>query len=514
MLLCFYRKCEYKPRLIEKECYLFDDHACTLVVGRSGTNVVQLLIANSDTKPPKKASVLSMIREIKYEDLDFDRQKDFIGGGSFGNVYKGQWKTHFPVAIKEISGTLDADTKKHFDTEAEVMMRANNSWVVRLHGIAKTEQRAALVMELMPESPLFPQNVSLKQLLRNGQELSWTIRYQIAEDIAHGLYLLHGDGIFHRDLKSDNVLLDDHLRAKLSDFGLSKIKSASRSSSRQGGQSVGTVAWTAPELFQRKAIFTEKADIYSLGVTLWEMAARKMPFSDAANVALIPSWVSMGDREDIPDNCPAGFKSVIEEAWKQKPEERLALPMLIERLHALHTASLPAVAMNTPRVSEVPTPSLVLSGASVSTMPLAASPEGLPNLVQRLAQVELGCSTLVMARSKTVATATPTAKVLAFQTPSPVKTLKPTTPSPDPQEVSQFLELVAQGWQDRAEAMLKRNPSLVLARGTLNDLAGRKFEGVDPEIARLGGNGVRALGISQPFNMHCGLWMPRCGECF
>ncbi len=191
----------------------------------------------SSGESPQKPAVFPM-RRIPFSDVQFGVR---LGAGSYGTVHQGLWK-QMPVAIKEIRGTLNAETQRDFNTEAEVMVRANSTRVVRLWGVAEEPQRIALVMELMPYG-------SLNQLLHNGQALDWKIRYQISEDIAHGLLLLHGDGILHRDLKSDNVLLDDRFRAKLSDFGLAKIKSTARSSSNRGGLSLGTEGWMAPELF-------------------------------------------------------------------------------------------------------------------------------------------------------------------------------------------------------------------------------------------------------------------------
>lgn len=78
---------------------------------------------------------------------------------------------------------------------------------------------------------------------------------------------------------------------------------------------VGTIAWMAPELFERGAIYTKKSDVYSLGITFWELASRKTPFADANNPSLIPSWISKGDREVIPQDCPPKLASLITACW-------------------------------------------------------------------------------------------------------------------------------------------------------------------------------------------------------
>ena len=280
-----------------------------------------------------KSSIIP-VRHINFKDIQYNPQTDRLGQGSFGTVYKGEWNK-LPVAVKEIHGTLNKEIEKAFNNEAEIMMRANNNWVVRLYGIAQELQKIALVMELMPKG-------SLNQLLHNGQELPWDLRYQIAQDIAHGLNLLHNDDILHRDLKSDNVLLDDRLRAKLSDFGLSKIKNSSRSTTKRT-QAVGTEGWMAPELFldidelEDSVIpYSMYSDIYSYGMVLWEIATRKLPYEGHRPIQ-IEKFVKSGKRLAYPKEIiiPENFKLIVKGACEQKPEDRLSLPVLIERLKFL-----------------------------------------------------------------------------------------------------------------------------------------------------------------------------------
>ena len=140
-----------------------------------------------------------------------------LGEGGFGIVYKGTWKHGGEVAIKQIKSILEEDAELELKNESSVMAKLNSPYIIRLFGLCWDENKYALVMELMP-------NASLSQLLRSGKELPWDIRYSIARDVAYGLRFLHDRKILHRDLKSANVLLDGNLRAKLSDFGLSKVK--------------------------------------------------------------------------------------------------------------------------------------------------------------------------------------------------------------------------------------------------------------------------------------------------
>jgi len=118
-----------------------------------------------------------------------------------------------------------------------------------------------------------------------------------------------------------NVLLNEHLEAKLTDFGLSKIK-IETANTLNSQPAVGTLLWMAPELFKRKAQCTLKSDIYSLGMTLWELASRKRPFEDAVNPAIAMQWVQEGQREEIPYDCPPHIAKLIKFCWNQEAAKR------------------------------------------------------------------------------------------------------------------------------------------------------------------------------------------------
>ena len=88
----------------------------------------------------------------------------------------------------------------------------------------------------------------------------------------------------------------------------------------------------APELFIRRAEYTLACDIYSLAVTLWELAARKVPFSNAVSESLVQQWVQSGEREDIPPNCPEYLTKLITQGWSGNPGERPSASEIVQRL--------------------------------------------------------------------------------------------------------------------------------------------------------------------------------------
>jgi sterile alpha motif and leucine zipper-containing kinase AZK len=177
-----------------------------------------------------------------------------------------------------------------------------------------------LVMELMTQS--------LYDMLRKGSvnpELQW----KIANDIVCGMYYLVScqPPIYHRDLKSHNILLDSSLRAKITDFGLSKVKTESLSSLSR----VGTPQWSAPEVLDSdsESVDYEKADVFSFGVVLWELVTGNIPWKGLRPDQVISAVAFKGKRLEISDNVDSAMKEIITQCWRQ-PQERKTFKDLLD----------------------------------------------------------------------------------------------------------------------------------------------------------------------------------------
>ncbi len=131
-----------------------------------------------------------------------------------------------------------------------------------------------------------------------------------------GLSYLHLQKIIHRDLKSLNVLLDNQYHAKITDFGLAKIKLESNSTSTKTKQGMGTTRWRAPELFKRNVSPNVASDVYSYGMVLWEIASRQLPFSDASDDVTVMGWIKDGEQEKLPTDCPESYGSLVQAVGK------------------------------------------------------------------------------------------------------------------------------------------------------------------------------------------------------
>jgi serine/threonine protein kinase len=136
-------------------------------------------------------------------------------------------------------------------------------------------------------------------------------------EAASAVAFLHSKGVVHRDVKSPNFLVVKG-NLKITDFGMSAASLASIST-RTGGPlelSVGTTRWAAPEAVAQKTVVNEKSDVYSLGIVLWELAARSLPYRDIPDNFRVLYLVKHENmRPEIPADCPEIFSNIFTRCW-------------------------------------------------------------------------------------------------------------------------------------------------------------------------------------------------------
>uniref|UniRef100_A0A6B2LGR1 Protein kinase domain-containing protein n=1 Tax=Arcella intermedia TaxID=1963864 RepID=A0A6B2LGR1_9EUKA len=174
----------------------------------------------------------------------------------------------------------------------------------------------------------YMENGSLNQLLSYVQ-LDLGMIKRIANDISLGMNYLHEEKVLHRDLTSRNILLSEHLQAKVADFGLSRRYIEDNDLS----YTMGSIAWMAPEVIADAKSFCKKSDVYSFGVVCWELFSRVSPCPpDLSNINLANKVLNEEWRPMIPESVPLEWKSLIKECWYQKLEVRPSFSQILQIL--------------------------------------------------------------------------------------------------------------------------------------------------------------------------------------
>ncbi|XP_008448242.2 serine/threonine-protein kinase EDR1 isoform X5 [Cucumis melo] len=243
-----------------------------------------------------------------------------IGIGFFGEVFRGIWNGT-DVAIKVfLEQDLTPENIEDFCNEISILSRLRHPNVILFLGACTKPPRLSMITEYMEMGSLY----SLIHLSGQKKKLSWRRRLKMLRDICRGLMCIHRMKIAHRDLKSANCLVNKHWTVKICDFGLSRILTDAPA---RGSPSAGTPEWMAPELFRNEP-FTEKCDIFSLGVIMWELCTLNRPWEGVPPERVVYAVGTEGSRLEIPEG-PLG--RLISDCWAE-PNERPSCEEILSRL--------------------------------------------------------------------------------------------------------------------------------------------------------------------------------------
>uniref|UniRef100_A0A674EGL6 mitogen-activated protein kinase kinase kinase n=1 Tax=Salmo trutta TaxID=8032 RepID=A0A674EGL6_SALTR len=246
--------------------------------------------------------------EVPFEEIS-DLQ--WVGSGAQGAVFLGKFHGE-DVAVKKVR-----DIK---ETEIKHLRKLKHPNIITFKGICTQAPCYCILMEYCAQGQLY-------EVLRAGRNITPSLLIDWAMGIAGGMNYLHLHKIIHRDLKSPNMLITHDDLVKISDFGTSKElfdKSMKMSFA-------GTVAWMAPEVIRNEPV-SEKVDIWSFGVVLWEMLTGEVPYKDVDSSAIIWGVGNNSLNLPIPKSCPDGFKILLRQCWNCKPRNRPSFRQILLHL--------------------------------------------------------------------------------------------------------------------------------------------------------------------------------------
>ena len=257
--------------------------------------------------------ILQYVHKISYESLGLGKK---IGQGGFSEIFESQWMG-IPVAVKVIfDPNINEALLEEFNNEIEKLFILRHPYIIQLYGITDSDknQKLAVITELAPKGSLFDY---LHKNSKTKNNLSLEFKNKITKQLVHTMAYIHSRGYVHRDLKTQNILLDKNLDMKLCDFGLTKLKSELNSGS---GQFAGTPCYMAPELFDRK-FYDDKVDVFAFGTVVWEIYTQKIPYFNCEALE-IKQKVTKGEELICSSIVPKQIASLIEKCRRVKPSER------------------------------------------------------------------------------------------------------------------------------------------------------------------------------------------------
>lgn len=284
--------------------------------------------------PTRKPNYVTPNLEIDYADLEIMEE---IGAGFYGKVSKAIWQEGTPVAVKHLKvasadGKIDELTKHRFRLEMEMLMALRHPNIVLFLGVCIHPPNFLLICEYLPRGSLY----DVLHKCPVGKVLSHKGRLQMSMDVACGMNYLHKQArepILHRDLKSTNLLVTEDFHVKVSDFGLARVKD-----STSFRRTPLDISIQAPEVLrskgQRYIHYTEKSDVFSYGLLLWEIFCHAIPF-EGVDPQHIAAKVLSKTRPEVPPSLPLSLRGLMTRCWDEDPQVRPAFQEIVRELRVL-----------------------------------------------------------------------------------------------------------------------------------------------------------------------------------
>ncbi|KAL8026327.1 hypothetical protein ABFX02_14G019200 [Erythranthe guttata] len=278
-----------------------------------------------------------------------------VAQGTYGTVFRGTYDNQ-DVAVKLLDWGEDgmstvaetAALRASFKQEVAVWHKLDHPNVTSFvgasmgtsqlkipsknpsEGFTTLPSRACCVLvEFLPKG-------TLKNLLYKNRKkkLPFKTVVQLALDLARGLSYLHSKKIVHRDVKAENMLLDNNRNLKIADFGVARVEAQNP---RDMTGETGTLGYMAPEVLDGKP-YNRKCDVYSFGICLWETYCCEVPYTDLSFADVSSAVVRNNLRPPIPRCCPSSLGNIMKKCWDGNPDKRPEMEDVVKMLEAIDTS--------------------------------------------------------------------------------------------------------------------------------------------------------------------------------
>ncbi|KAH0698042.1 hypothetical protein KY290_015856 [Solanum tuberosum] len=257
-------------------------------------------------------------------DLRLLKLENRVASGSSGDLYKGTYCCQ-EVAIKVLKPEqLNMDILKEFSQEVFIMRKIRHKNVVQFIGACRQPPNLCIVTEFMSRGSIY--NFLHKQ--KGAFKLPTLLK--VAADVSKGMNYLHQNNIIHRDLKTANLLMDEHGAVKVGDFGVARVQAQTGVMTAE----TGTYRWMAPEVIEHRP-YDHKADVFSFGIVLWELLSGEIPYAHLTPLQAAIGVVQQDLRPRIPEHAHPKLVELVEKCWQQDPTQRPDFSEILDNLKRL-----------------------------------------------------------------------------------------------------------------------------------------------------------------------------------
>ena len=242
---------------------------------------------------------------------------EYIGSGGMADVYRAydpDIERHVAVKLLKEEHCMNDEHVSRFMREGQAAGALTHPNIVTIHDIGKLDDIPYIMMELL-------EGKALEERLRSNERFDVEDALKVAIQVADGLDYAHRNGVVHRDVKPDNIVVDEHLNVKIADFGIARIETTNETT--QAGMILGTPRYMSPEQAAGEKL-DGRSDLFSLGVILYEMITGHKAF-DADSMATLIMQIMQKDPpaiKKVVPGVPNGVQNIIAKLLSKKPTRR------------------------------------------------------------------------------------------------------------------------------------------------------------------------------------------------